>query len=680
MAKSIVQEEKDKQKTAPLPEYDENETVYLGRLIDEMTRARNQREQQWIEFDDMSYTAYNLTNARANKAYIRPKRNAGETRVVTGITAEKSNALLSMLLNFNFEANITAIDKKAGRVIDELGEQMEDLIRKSEDDEVPEYGYKRALIYGEALEQGDAFIELSIQEGWVNEKVLEKPVDWSEGGMLKAKWSEEPVRAWRRLSTKLIPGLSFYAGNIKSFWMDEQPFIFVRKVIPYSLAKQVFGKWERWESVPRDISAFTGNKGDLSEDYNIWTLEDIEHDQVEVLMYQNKPSNEMMILCNGVMMMKVGFPLSSLTGKAQYTVRKLSIQPINEYFFYSKSVPAKTKSDQAILDEFYRLMIMKTRQSVMPPMANNTGVKLDRRIFLPAMLTDDINPEELKAIVDTGGVTQAEFNMVKFINGQIDNKSVSPTFQGQALPGQQTAREILELQKQSIQKLGLIILGTLQFEKELAELRLDNILYNLTIEEETEVDSLTGELKISAKIIELDSTFADGTGGRKIIEISENQPTSEQILAEEELLSRHGMRIRKVYLSPTELRSVELMWKVDIQPTEKDSDALEQVQFRENVLFTMNILGPQVFSQDWLLNEIAKSAGWDSEQAFQQQALPQGALPGQEGTPPGVLPQGGPQGSPQRGATETGERAAQGLRQSALPREQAPTLNTLLQA
>ena len=82
-------------------------------------------------------------------------------------------------------------------------------------------------------------------------------------------------------------------------------------------------------------------------------------------MYQNKWTNEFMIWCNGVMMLPLGYPLTALNGKCEYTVIKLSVEPISEFFFYSKSIPAKTKVDQAIYDEMYRLMILKFRQSVL---------------------------------------------------------------------------------------------------------------------------------------------------------------------------------------------------------------------------------------------------------------------------------------------------------------------------
>ena len=50
-------------------------------------------------------------NAKAANAYIPPKKNKTDTRIVTGTTQEKGITLLSALLNYNLEPNISAFDK-----------------------------------------------------------------------------------------------------------------------------------------------------------------------------------------------------------------------------------------------------------------------------------------------------------------------------------------------------------------------------------------------------------------------------------------------------------------------------------------------------------------------------------------------------------------------------------------
>ena len=99
-------------------------------------------------------------------------------------------------------------------------------------------------------------------------------------------------------------------------------------------AKAMFGGWPRWENVPKKVTSFDPLQGPLTE-YKDWTLESITDDQCEILQYQNKWTNEYYIMVNGVLMLPVGFPLTALNGQCEYTVVKLSIEPISDFFFYS---------------------------------------------------------------------------------------------------------------------------------------------------------------------------------------------------------------------------------------------------------------------------------------------------------------------------------------------------------
>lgn len=645
----------DKVVTTPPPDYTDDERKRIGVIRQELTEARNAREENHIEFDDMSYSEYYDSNLKADTGYIRPKENDQEVRLNSGITTEKNTALLSMLVNFNFEPNIKPFDKKKGREIEELGQSMEDLLKKSRLDEPINFEANRALMYQELLRHGDVFVEDLMREKWEIRKDFKGAIDFHSGFVGK-QWSERVTLAWRKLSTEIISGLNFYPGNIRTFWMEDQPYIFTRKIIPYNVAEQMFGKWPRWKSVNKDLEGFGEGSADYTADYHNWSLGTLDQNQVEIIQYQNVPLNEYAIIINGILMTPLGFPLSYLTGKNRYTVVKGSGHPISPYFFYSKSIPAKTKTDQQVMDEFYRLMVLKTQQSFMPPMINRTKKNLDRRIFWPAQITSGMNPDDLQPLIQAGGVSQSELAAIDFIKRVMDEKSVSPTFQGQAMSGSQTAREIMELQKQSVQKLGILLLMVIEFEKNLAELRLENILHYWTRLNAPEVDDITQKLVQRGGVYEMDTTLEDGSNGTKIIEISDVQKQDEQLIAEADLLSMNGKNVVKVYLSPSLLRKIEITWKMNIEPTEKDSDALEAAMFRENYIFLSQAF-PGRLNQDFWMGEGAKHAKVDKEQAFTEQPQMQPPVPGQDGG-----------------------RAAQELGQAATPQTQRPSLNTLLNA
>ena len=85
----------------PLPTYDytDAEVEYRDYLLDRLTTARDQREEEHIQFDDMGYAEYYDTNAKAANSYLKAKENEEDTRIVTGTTQEKELTLLSAILN-----------------------------------------------------------------------------------------------------------------------------------------------------------------------------------------------------------------------------------------------------------------------------------------------------------------------------------------------------------------------------------------------------------------------------------------------------------------------------------------------------------------------------------------------------------------------------------------------------
>ena len=148
-------------------DYSEREIAYRDYLIKRLTTAKNQRDTEHTEFDDMDFYTWYEENKKAANAYIPPKKNKSDTRIVTGTTQEKGITLLSALLNYNLEPNIEPFDRQ-DMPIRELGENMEDMVKKSRIME--DYDDKRVLIYKDLLDQGTCFVE----EQWTEKIGVEK--------------------------------------------------------------------------------------------------------------------------------------------------------------------------------------------------------------------------------------------------------------------------------------------------------------------------------------------------------------------------------------------------------------------------------------------------------------------------------------------------------------------------
>lgn len=602
----ILSSEQTKQVT-----YSEEEQSYYAYLIQRLELARKNRELNHAQFNDMTYTEYYNSNEKAANSYIRPKVDEDDTRIVTGTTEEKDKSILATVLNYNLEPNIVAFNQD-NQVLRELGTTAEALIKKSR--EIEDYDLKRELIYKELFDQGTCFVS----EEWIEKICIRKDIeelDFSEGVKISgAKWQDRLEKVYAECSATLLKGLNVYLGNIYEFNLAKQPYLFTSEQIPYSQAKQIYGKWERFEYVPKTFTKMPTMSGD-DNTFNLWyTVADVREGFVDVVKYQDQDNDEYMILLNGVMMLPIKFPLPWKYKK--FSIAKGDVEPISQFFAYSKSYPAKTKVDQAVLDEFLKLIILKTRKSFTPAYANNTGQVLSKKILMPGKFTEGINPAQLIPIGDSNGVSNSEFATYQFVKSMIDSKTVHPSFEGAEPSGNPTATEIIELKKQSMVKLGLAMYGIISLEKQLAWLRLQNIFDNWTKKQDEKVDTAKGSLRNVYKKVTVEGDI-DGRQGQKMIEFVDDYEdrTPESIYKEEEEMSKE-YPVQKIYLKTDELLSIRKNFYITVNPTEKYSDQLDRVLFTQQVTEGYNLFGPQAFNTDYLKRQWALKNKHDPDKIF----------------------------------------------------------------
>lgn len=656
--------------------YTTEEFAYRSYLGQRMQSSNIQKNTAWPEFDDQTYSGWYQSNGRAANSYNAPKENEQDTRIVTGTTQEKESTLLSAVLNYNLEANIQAFDKEAFEFV-EVGENMEEMVHKSR--EIEDYDMRRPLIYKELFDQGTCFVEEVTVERINTQKTM-KDKNWSMGGVVpsKMKWDTKLKRLYSECQVNLLPGTNVFLGNIREFFIDKQPYVFTRDTIPYADAKALFAGWERFQYVPRKVMPFAPAEGDTLM-YRDWSVIETEMDMVEVVKYQDPIRNEFMIMLNGVMMLPIEFPLTEISPSGKLTIAKGDVEPMSRWFAYSKSIPAKTKVDQGLLDEIYRLLILKMKKSLMPPMANNTNKHLSRKVLFPGTITRDVDTDKFKPIGGDrpDGITVAEFTFFDTMRQIINEKSVQPVFSGDVKGGNATATQIIEQKKQQMMKLGLAIWGVISLEKQLAYLRLHNILATWTKKVDERVDPIKKQIQEIYRTVAVDSTFPDGRKGTKIIEfnpeladyLGSNPNGSAMIEKEEELLSQPGKPVRKVYLNPLQLRSIDMNWYISITPTEKETSELQRVLFVQNIKDAAELFGPQSLNVEHLKHRFALLAKEDPEKFFTRTKPQQAPMPGAApGGMPGMLAGGiaPPGGAPSPIPAQMMQGAGAGAKKSGL--------------
>ena len=642
--------------------YSKEETKYIGILTDRLMSAKSQRDNKWEEFDDDNYLTVYEDDAKAANSYLRPKMNEEDTRIVTGTTKQKVQTLLSTVLNLNLESSLIAFDKY-NKIIDDIGETMEDFVEKSR--EMEDYETQRVLIYKEAFDHGTAFTEEQYYSSSSLNKKL-KDTDFSDGvDFSKLEWDEELEKNNPECRTRLLSGPNVYLGNIREFFIKNQPYVFTVDHIGWSEAEKIYSKWDRWKYVSKYDNDILGLEGSSNVPYSNWTLEELKKGMVEVIKYQDKWTNEYQIFLNGVMMLPVGFPLTVISPSGDFSIAKLDVNPISNFFAYSKSIPSDTKVSQEVMDEFLRLAILKTEQSFTPPMANNTNKILSKKNLLPGVFTRDINTDQVKPLIESNGVTASEFGMIGFIKEMVDEMSIDPTFSGEDT-GKITATEYQGRMQQQMKKLGYSLLGVLNFEKQLTWLRIYNIIQNWTKPIDNKVDEVRNTLVDVYRSVEKD-TEEDGKNVRKIIEFSPEKSMLDdyQVMAEEKMISQGryaGKKdIRKIYIDPGMLKNLKAYWFITVTPTEKESDELNKVLFIQNIKDAMGLFGMELLNMEYIRDRFASVIGENPDKFFMQQPVNQLQAPqmGQN------APQGGMGG-------QVSKQVAQGVQ-----KPQTPSLNTL---
>jgi len=587
--------------------YTAEELKDRGDLIRLMCLARDNREAPHPEFDDMTYSQYYDSNKRADLSYIPPKKNKADKRIVTGYTREKDTTLLSALLGYNFQPDITVYNGSE-LIVSELGNNMEDVVKKTR--EVEDWKTKRSLVYRELISQGDVFVE----EVWECQRTpdITNTGDWKPGMKIKdAKFEEKPVpRKTERCAVKLHQSKNVYLGD---FWLDDysqQGLIFTHEVMSRERAKTIYGKWDRWESVPLQVDN-TIVQANTGLTYNTWSLAAVQQDQVGVIKIQRPFENNYQIMLNGVMMLPCDYPLSAISPDGLTTIKHAGLERINGCA-YSKGQPAKTKVDQAVHDTFLRLMILREEQTGAPSMGYRGKRVLSPDIYTPGKITNNMKEGDLFPILPPStGIGPASFSMYQLIKEMIDNKSINPTFSGERPAGQVTLGQLQLEKQQQLQKLGVNFDAFNNLERTLVWGRIGNIIMNYASPTDSKVNDSNPDQKVIENVyrtFSVDTTLPDGKVGIKEFTFTDKEfPTvRDQQEEEKQLGDYYGKPVQKVYFNaPKFINFLKYRWIVNIIATQEDSDMLEREQFVGFVREAKELFGPDSVNDSYAKEKYA---------------------------------------------------------------------------
>ncbi|MEK6830173.1 MAG: hypothetical protein AABY15_08720 [Nanoarchaeota archaeon] len=599
------------------------EVLYWTGFQQRLERARVARDKMHDEFDGMTYIKRCEENRKLANTFIAPRLNKEDTQYASGLVRQKLYALLSALNGLDLSPDINAFDND-NIELSELGQSMEDIIWKTEEIDLDEE--KKLMRQYTLLEQGEVFVE----DIWIEKFKLAKNLTAKFNGKINsAKWTSRLKKEGEMATRNIIQNENVYLGDITTFGIEKQPYIFTVETKPYDLAKQIYGKWERWDFVSRQKKTTIQGKTQETTIYNSnWLFGELQKGFVEVVKYQDKPNNEYQIVVNGIPMLPVGFPLPWKHG--EYSVAMQIYSLINHFFAYGKSLPMILRPQIAVYDEMNKLMILKTQYSQKPSLANLSGRVLSSRVFMPGFIASGIDPSQVKIMFPdiAKGFTVAEARALEIIQRTIDSNSVNPTFAGQQPAGNPTATQIIEVQRQAKMVLGLTIFVCSMLEKKLADIRLANVLENWFEPIEESLDKarnvLVDKFRQFTRKVPIEG---EGIGQRIVRVISGEQmpKTSFEVMREEEeIKEKTGIATRIVNLNHEQMKMRKFIWYTTIIPKERRSSPANKLLFREMVSDLLSVFPPQEINMETLKEEFAINWERNFERLFKPaESMPQ---------------------------------------------------------
>lgn len=409
-------------------------------------------------------------------------------------------------------------------------------------------------------------------------------------------WKEERIQdeAYPCFMDAVVPVTQFFVENIFEPDLQKQGWVIWRKVYSYSEAQTKYnGVYDNFKYVRPGVQTIYD---DANRQFYYIYDPNMRQEDVEEIMYWNKNLDLKIILVNRVMMTKCDNP--NPRRDKLFPFDKFGYEPINNRFFYYKSLSFKLQHDAEIVNTLYQMVIDGTYLSIFKPMVNVGGEIIASDVIVPGAVTTLSDPNADLRAINVGSDLKAGLETLAVVEKSINESSQEPLQQGQdATASGTTAYEISRLEQNANTVLGLFLQMIAKHVRDFGKLRLGDILQYLTVPEVLQIEG-----EENAELVY--KTFfvnAKGTGKNQKIQLDKELPDEmgddEYMQMSYDLLVQEkekDMTISKV--NPGLFR--ELKYKVTISPDVMNprSEDLERAYDLE--AFDRMIAQPMVFDPE----------------------------------------------------------------------------------
>jgi hypothetical protein len=377
------------------------------------------------------------------------------------------------------------------------------------------------------------------------------------------KWMEERIRdeSYPCFMDEVVPVNQLLIENFYEPDIQRQGWLIWRKVYSFSDAQAKYnGVYDNFKYVRPGVQTIYD---DANKSFYYVFDPNMESDNVEEVIYWNKNLDIKIIMVNRVMLTEYNNP--NPRNDKLYPFDKFGYEPINNRFFYYKSLAFKLQHDSDIVNTLYQMVIDGTYLAIFKPMINVGGEIIASDVIVPGAVTTLSSPDADLRAINVGSDLKSGLDMLSVVEKSINESSQEPLQQGTAEQGSQTAFEISRLEQNANTVLGLFLQMIAKHVRDFGKLRVGDILQYLTL---PDVSMITGDSELTYKTFFLKGLEKTGEKNKKV-EFTDSLPDE---MSEEEYLNasfnikeeeeEKGMTIAKA--NPAMFR--ELQYLVAIHP------------------------------------------------------------------------------------------------------------------
>jgi len=529
------------------------------------------------QYDQMSFNTYQPNNG---EAWEGNPQSAWRSRAIRPIVRNKCISIAAHATARLIFPKIFAYNNQSDEQ-QEAATVMEDLMEWSGD--VSNYPFVALMRVITAMSSPASIGFTEYGEVYRTVKT-EKNVDGT--------WTEKRIRdeAYPCFMDEVVPVSQLYIENFYEPDIQKQGWVIWRKVYAYSDAQAKYnGVYDNFQFIRPGVQTIYD---DANRQFYYVYDPNMRSEDVEEVIYWNKNLDLKIIMVNGVMLTDWNNP--NPRQDKLYPFDKFGYEPINNRFFYYKSLAFKLQHDADIVNTLYQMIIDGTYLSIFKPMVNVGGEIIASDVIVPGAVTTLSSPDaDLKAI-NVGSDIRQGMETLSAVEKSINESSQEPLQSGIKDTGSQTAYEISKLEQNANTVLGLFLQMIAKHVKDFGKLRVSDIVQYLTL---PDVSNITGDADLTYKTFFLKGMEKSGGKNKKIEftmnvpeEMSEDEYMEASYKLKEEEESKN-MTISKA--NPKMFRELQYMVTVHPDVLNPRSEDLERAWAVED--FDRMIAHPEVF-------------------------------------------------------------------------------------